>query len=127
MKIGSISSISFGYSHPLKTLYKNGKLPTVTKGFYGDVLDLTNVSLEHLKPKSKGGQSTLANYVLASVKKNGTRGNSDIRSYFDPESAKTYLDQFVNVKEKKLNGPKYIEMILKTLENLGIDRSFYTK
>lgn len=99
----------------------------MTKGFYGDVLDLTNVSLEHLKPKSKGGQSTLANYVLASVKKNGTRGNSDIRSYFDPESAKTYLDQFVNVKEKKLNGPKYIEMILKTLENLGIDRSFYTK
>ena len=93
MKIGSICSVSFGYSHPLKTLYKNGKLPTVKTGFYGDVLDLTNVSLEHLKPKSKGGQNTLANYVLASVKKNGARGNADIKDYFDPDISLQILDQ----------------------------------
>ena len=37
MSIGPIVpqlSPSFGYSHKLKTLYKQGKLPTVTHGLY---------------------------------------------------------------------------------------------
>ena len=60
---------SFGYSSPLKTIWKKGGLPTVKKGFYGDTLTKKNVSLEHLKARSKGGKTSLENLVLASKEK----------------------------------------------------------
>ena len=69
------NSPTFGYSHPLKTLYRQGKLP-VRYGFYGDKLTQKNVSLEHLKPHSKGGKTELSNLVLASKQKNQARGNA---------------------------------------------------
>jgi len=59
MKITDYSSnVSFGYNSPLKTLFKKGKLPTVTKGFYGGTLTNKTVSLEHLIPHSQGGKPT---------------------------------------------------------------------
>ena len=119
------SQISFQYSSPLKTLYKQGKLPSVKYGFYGDRLKPKNVSLEHLKAKSKGGKSCLSNYVLASRTKNSARGNASIHEFFNPEAAKRYLLQFVDVKIPKFDGNKYIQMILKTLLNLGVDISFF--
>jgi hypothetical protein len=121
------SSISFGYSHPIKTAYKKHKLPSVKYGFYGDTLSVDTVSLEHLKPKSKGGESWLGNYVLASKRMNEARGNEDIRYFFNPDAARRYLKQFINVKLPELNGKKYIKMVLDTLRRLGIDPSFYTK
>ena len=118
------NNISFKYSHPLKTLYKKGKLPSVKYGFYGDLLKVDKVSLEHLKPKSKGGKSELSNYVLASRDKNSARGNDDIKN---PEAAARYLDQFLDVNLPGLRGKKYIRLILMTLKKLGIDPSFYKK
>ena len=53
----SISPVSFGYSHKLKTLYKQGKLPSVVKGFYGGILTADTVTLEHLKPHSQKQRS----------------------------------------------------------------------
>ena len=126
MRVENVNSqISFGYQHPLKTLYKKKKLPSVKYGFYGDTLSIKNVSLEHLRPKSKGGRSELSNYVLASKSKNSSRGNADISKYFNPFFAKRYLDQFLNVNLPEFNGNKYIQMILRTLNKLGIDTSFY--
>jgi hypothetical protein len=126
MEISGInSSISFGYSHPLKTAYKKHKLPSVKYGFYGDTLSVDTVSLEHMRPKSKGGKSELRNYVLASKRMNEARGNADIRNFFNPEKAKQYLKQFVNVNLPELNGKKYIKMVLGTLKRLGIDSNFY--
>lgn len=126
MEVGNINSIiSFGYSHPLKTLYRKRKLPTVEYGFYGDTLTIKNVSLEHLKPKSKGGKSELENYVLASKQQNWARGNDDIRDHFNPKAASRYLDQFLGIHLPEFNGRKYVSMILNTLKKLGIDPAFY--
>ena len=121
MKIQPIppNSPSFGYSNQLKTLYRQGKLP-VRYGFYGDRLTQKNVSLEHLKPHSKGGKTELSNLVLASKQKNMARGNSDIRYFANKETIIKYLSQFTDVKIKDFDGNKYINGIIKTLRNLGV-------
>ena len=113
------NSPTFGYSHQLKTLYRQGKLP-VKYGFYGDKLTQKNVSLEHLKPHSKGGKTELSNLVLASKQKNQARGNADIRNFANKETIIKYLSQFIDVKIKGFDGNKYINGIIKTLRNLGV-------
>lgn len=121
MKVVCSDGISFlGYSSVLKSEWRKGHLPTVKKGFYGDKLTKCNLSLEHLKAKSKGGRTTLDNLVLASKEKNNLRGNDDIRNFFNKKFALNYLSQFIGVKTKKFNGDRYITSILKTLEELGI-------
>ena len=121
MKIQPIqpNSPTFEYSHPLKTLYIKGKLP-VKYGFYGDRLTQKNVSLEHLKPFSKGGKTELNNLVLASKQKNQDRGNADIRNFANIETIIKYLSQFIDVKINEFDGNKYINGIIKTLTNLGV-------
>ena len=113
------NSQTFGYSHPLKTLYIKGKLP-VKYGFYGDKLTQKNVSLEHLKPFSEGGKTELNNLVLASKEKNQDRGNADIRNFANIETIIKYLSQFIDVKINDFDGNKYINGIIKTLTNLGV-------
>lgn len=112
--------ISFGYNSPLKTLYKRGKMPNVIYGFYGDKLTNKNVTLEHLKPHSKGGKSCLSNFVLASKRNNSNRGNEDIRKFAVKENIITYLSQFIDIKLPNFDGNKYIQNILQTLKNLGV-------
>ena len=121
MKIQPIppNSPSFGYSHQLKTLYRQGKLP-IRYGFYGDILTQKNVSLEHLKPYSKGGKTELSNLVLASKQKNQARGNADIRNFANKETIAKYLSQFIDIKIKGFDGNKYINGIIKTLRKLGV-------
>ena len=113
------NSPTFGYSNQLKTLYRKGELP-VKYGFYGDRLTQKNVSLEHLKPYSKGGKTELNNLVLASKQKNQARGNADIRNFANKETIAKYLGQFIDVKIKGFDGNKYINGIIKTLTNLGV-------
>lgn len=120
------NKIYFGYHSVIKDLFKEDKLPSVKHGLYGDILTKDNVSLEHLIPHSyKNGKSELCNFALASKQKNNLRGNSDIRDFLTPEMAKKYLNQFVDIKavskkNKKFNGNNYIDMIKKTLKQLGI-------
>ena len=102
-------------------------MPSVKKGFYGDDINVDNVSLEHCKAKSKGGASVISNYVLTSKRMNNLRGNDDIRNYFNPKTAQEYLEQFLNVKIGNIRGKDYIKMILKTLKELGIDFEFKLK
>ena len=112
-------SLTFKYNSQLKTLFRKGKLP-VKYGFYGDMLTQNNVSLEHLKPFSKGGKTELNNLVLASKQKNMARGNSDIRNFANKETIIKYLSQFIDIKINDFDGNKYIKAIIKTLTNLGV-------
>ena len=114
------SPILFGYNSPLKTLYKKGKMPSVIYGFYGDKLTPKNVSLEHLKPHSLGGKSTLDNFVLASKANNQLRGTQDIRHFANNDNIVRYLSQFLDLKLPNFDGNRYIQGILQTLEKLGV-------
>lgn len=121
MFIIPIDNTTFGYHNILKTQYLKGNLKGVKYGFYGDKLTKKNVSLEHLKAKSKGGKSELENFVLASKAKNQARGNKDIKPFVDKETAMRYLLQFVGIKVENFNGDNYIRAIIKTLKKLGVD------
>ena len=88
MKIQPHKSLSFRYSNPLKTLYKKGQLKSVKTGFYGGELTKRNVTLEHLKPHSKGGKTELSNLVLATDENNRKRGNKPLKDYLNPENIK---------------------------------------
>lgn len=113
-----VSSVSFGYSHKLKTLYKQGKLPNVVKGFYGGILTADTVTLEHLKPHSQGGRTSLENLVLTTANNNYRRGNKPLQEFFNREAMEEYLEPFKYIKLKNFDGNKYIEKIRKTVKGL---------
>lgn len=113
--------LTFGYHNVLKTQFLKGNLKGVKYGFYGDKLNKKNVSLEHLKPKSKGGKSALENFVLASKSKNQLRGNKDIRPFINKENVMRYLLQFVGIRIDNFNGDMYIKAIIETLRKLGVE------
>lgn len=117
-----VSQITFT-SRPnpdLKVLWDRGKLPSVTKGFYGDTLTFENVSREHLKPASQGGTKRFGNIVLASKPANNARGNADISLFANIQTVKEYLAQFKDVHLKELNGKDYIRAVKQTLKDLGL-------
>lgn len=111
------NSPTFGYSSPLKTLYKKGDLP-IKYGFYGDKLTPKTVTLEHLKPHSKGGKTVLSNLVLATKENNNRRGNKPLGLFIVWEYVERYLSQFVGLKVKGFDGDLYIKMIRKTLDEI---------
>ena len=114
--------ITFGYTTTISKLFKEGKLPSVVKGFYGGELNINPKSLqrasnEHLRPKSLGGQTTLANIVLATVENNNKRGNEPLSLFFKKDKAEEYWEQFKDLvveyqkgnKTKIFDGNRYIE------------------
>ena len=109
---------SFGYSHALKTAWKKGQIPQVKYGFYGEKLTKKNVSLEHLKPISKGGKTEWSNLVLADNKINNARGDKPLEDYLNLKAMGKYLEQFKNIKIKGFDGNRYIAMILETVGGL---------
>jgi len=118
MKVSPIySNVSFGYSSPLKTLYKKGKLP-VKYDFYGSKLTNKNVTLEHLKPHSQGGKTNLKNLVLATKENNQLRADKDIKEFLDMQNVKRYLSYFQGLKFKDFDGDRYIRGIWETIKEL---------
>ena len=114
--------ITFGYTTTISKLFKEGKLPSVVKGFYGGDLEINPKSLqrasnEHLRPKSLGGQTTLANIVLATVENNNKRGNEPLSLFFKKDKAEEYWEQFKDLvveyqkgnKTKIFDGNRYFE------------------
>ena len=118
MKINTISNVSFGYKSILKTHWLNGSLPNVTKGFYGGDLTKDTITLEHLKPVSKGGKTELKNLVLSEDIRNWNRGNKPLTEVFNKEAFQTYCEEFKGVKLPYFNGDDYIKQITKTIERL---------
>lgn len=116
--------VSFGYSHYLKTYWYQGKLPSVKNGMYGGRLKKkgpNKTTLEHILPHSQGGPTTIGNLSLTTSSNNNRRGCKPLQDVLIPEVVANYLRQFKGVLYKKLDGNKYIQLILATLENLGVD------
>lgn len=114
----TLNSVSFGYSHPIKTAYKKGLLPTVKKGIYGKKLTPKTVSLEHITPHSLGGKTVEENLFLADKFENSRRGVKPIEEFITKKSLLEYLEQFIDVKNKYIDGNRYIKKILKRFEYL---------
>lgn len=116
-----VQAVSFGYHNRLKTLWKQGELPTLQHDFYdGSLLNADTVTLEHLLPKSKGGKTTLTNLVLTSYNNNLRRGNNDICDYINLEAARQYLEEAKKIKCKGINGENYAKSIINRLKSLGV-------
>ena len=116
----SIQAVNFtGYNNVLKTAWKQGKLPTVTKGIYGKILTKDTISLEHIVPHSLGGETTLDNLFLADMYENSKRGIKPIADVITEKQLTDYLRQFMGVKIKGFNGDDYIRRIIRKIEQLG--------
>ena len=112
MKLNQIQNqLTFKYSHPLKTAYRKGLLPKDIKGLYKVKLTQKNVSLEHGIPASIGGPTTFDNLFLADKVKNRERGTKPLLEVVAKEDIAEYLSQFINVKNKFIDGMKYIKGI----------------
>ncbi len=116
--ITPVNQITFGYKHLLKTYWLKGKIPSVSKGFYGGDLTKDTVTLEHIRPHSKGGKTVLNNLALSQDIQNWTRGNKPIKDVFNQEIFEQYCEQFKGVKLPYFNGDDYIKQITKTVEKL---------
>lgn len=107
--------VAFGYKNILKTLWLNGELPTVEKGIYGGILKPDIVTLEHIKPKSKGGLTKLDNLALATKELNELRGNKPLRFFLDKDKFIEYIEQFEKIELPNFNGKEYIRNLIKTI------------
>lgn len=119
--IQPVKTISFGYKSIVKTLYKQGQLPQVTKDIYGKVLTPDNVTLEHIIPKCKKGASNLKNYALATAKANQERSSDPLLKHTTIENIKAYLEQFKGINKPQFNGDEYIKGVTNTLRRINID------
>lgn len=107
----SLNQLSFKYNHPLKTAYRKGLLPSGIKGLYKVKLTQNNVSLEHGIPASLGGPTTYDNLFLADKVKNRERGIKPLLEVVTKEDIAEYLSQFIEVKNRFVDGIKYIKGI----------------
>ena len=110
--------VVFRYKSILKTYWLEGKLPKVTKGFYGGELTKDTVTLEHIKPVSKGGRTVLSNLAIAKNTKNWARGNKPLADFFNKEAFEEYCEYFKDVKLPFFNGNNYIKQLKKTVEKV---------
>ena len=109
---------TFGYTSPLKTLWRQGKLPSVKYGFYGDRLTQENITLEHLRPRSKHGKTELSNLVLATESNNVKRGSKPLINFLYWDNVERYLNQFKDINVEGFIGNQYIKAIMRTLNKL---------
>lgn len=107
------TSVNFGYSHPLKTAFDKGLMPEVKNGLMGNPINKKTRSIEHLTPKSLGGKLTYDNVALSHKDANAKRGIKPIEEVVTEEMWIKYLKQFVNVKNKFVDGIKYIKGLCK--------------
>lgn len=113
MKIESINSLVFQYNHPIKKAFDKGLLPDVKKGLLGHPIDKSTRSVEHLTPKSLGGTLAWDNVALTDKTANSKRGVTPIEELVTKQMWIDYLKQFVNVKNKFMDGMEYIKGLCK--------------
>ena len=114
--INRVDCISFtSYKSILKQEWLKGNLPEVKKGIYGGEITKDTLSLEHLRPVSKGGKTILSNLAIANKELNTQRGNRSLRYFIDTDKFFEYAEQFKNVKLKNFDGLQYIKDLTKTI------------
>lgn len=118
--------INFGYKNVLKTEWLAGRLPELKHDFYdGSLLKPETLTLEHIRPKSKGGKTTLSNLVLTSFQNNFRRSNKDIRNFINISAAINYLKEAEKIKNPKIDGKKYAKSIKNNLRSQGVNIDEY--
>ena len=93
--------ITFGYTTTLSKLFKEGRLPSVVKGFYGGELSIDPKSLQRIS-------------------------NEPLSSFFNKQKADEYWEQFKDLiveyqkgnKTKIFYGNQYIEQSKATVKNI---------
>ena len=118
INIGNIG-IAFGYKSVLKTYWREGKLPTVVNDIYGK--PLKEATIEHIRPRSKGGKSNLFNYALANPEDNFKRASDPIMEHTTFENVYNWFKQFVNIKLPHLDGQQYIKNTAKKFGKTGAE------
>ena len=118
MKINRLTPIPFTYKSVLKTEWLKGNMPEVTKGLYGGILTKDNITLEHIKPHSKGGKTTLKNLALAVNVNNFKRGSKPINQFLTKEMFEQYIEQFKGILLPNFNGNEYVNSLSKTMERI---------
>jgi hypothetical protein len=112
------NQISFQYHSPLKDLYKAGKFEGL-KSFSGE--ELKHPSIEHIKPKSKGGKNGLGNYVLTNRKENMLRGNQNIDYYIErnKQGVLDYIKWFETHTVEGFDCKGYIQKVINTINRIS--------
>ena len=113
MKIEAINSLVFQYNHPIKKAFDKGLMPEVKRGLLGHPIDKKTRSIEHLTPKSLGGTLDWDNVALTDKIANSKRGITPIEELVTKQMWIDYLKQFVNVKNKFIDGMEYIRLLCK--------------
>lgn len=113
MNVKGVCNISFGYNHPLKKAFDKGLLGKDFKGLYGIKLNSKNRTVEHIIPHSLGGGLNWGNTALADRTMNAKRGIKPIEDFVTFQMWKTYLKQFIKIKNKYIDGMIYIKAICK--------------
>lgn len=110
--------IVFGYSSKLKDLYRQGKFEGL-KSFSGQ--ELKHPSIDHIKPKSKGGKNILGNYVLTNCKENSLRGDKNIDYYIEnnEQGMMDYIKWFETHKVPGFDCIGYIRKVINTINNVS--------
>lgn len=112
---------NFGYNHKLKTDFKKGLLPTVKFDMAGVKLNKKNVTLDHVIPKSQGGENTLFNYALASKWFNSFRGVVPLCKLITKEMFEKWARQFEGITVCGVAGEEYTEEIKKKIWGKDLD------
>lgn len=102
---------NFGYSHKLKTDFKKGLLPTVKFDVAGIELNNKNVTLDHVVPKSLGGENNLFNYMLASEWFNAFRGVVPLGKLITKDMFDKWAKQYKGINVCGVEGEVYTEEI----------------
>lgn len=109
---------NFGYHSELKDLFKAGKLQGL-KSFSGQ--ELTQPSIDHIKPKSKGGGNNIGNYILTNRKENADRGNKNIDYYIEKnqQGMLDYIKWFETHKVERFDCIGYIRKVINTINRVS--------
>ena len=114
MKIQPLNNTTFCYSHKLKTDFKKGRLP-IKFDLAGFELNKKNVTLDHVQPKSLGGESKLSNYVLNTAWFNSLRGNKPMKDFITKEMFYKWAKQFEGLNVCGIKGTEYTKQIDKKI------------
>lgn len=106
----------------------NGACPALLKRvdtdfFKGGFIEKAKRSVDHLKPKSKGGRNSITNYVVTDSFLNSQKSNKDLKAFIKPsmiENMRAYVHKYFNMTIGGIQN--YGEQIAKTVKReAGID------
>jgi hypothetical protein len=84
VQTGEVMDVKFNSKSPIPPFMGHKPLKRLVEiDFYtGKIIKENKKSIEHIKPKSKGGASKLFNYAIVEKSLNFERGNMDLKNWF---------------------------------------------